>query len=253
MKVLAIGNSFSEDAVHYLHPLAEADGRELYVVNLMIGGCPLMRHWNNIEKDLADYDLQINGFSAGKKISVREALATEDWDVIVTQQASHDSGLEQTYHPYLENVVAYLREKKPNARIYLQKTWAYETDSLHDCFSRYDRDQQKMYLALSAAYENAAKTLSLPLIPSADVIQSLRSREPFLYGHGGMSLCRDGFHMNLIYGRYLLAAVWYRTFTGRSVSAIPYLPHTPLAPNAVCDEKVLRVIQSEVDALCSLR
>lgn len=248
MKVLAIGNSFSEDATHYLHQLAEKDGTDLFVVNLMIGGCELARHWNNIENDLADYDLQVNGFPVGRKVSVGEALGMENWDILVTQQASHDSGLPQTYHPYLENIIAYLRAQKPNAAIYLQKTWAYETDSMHNCFARYDCDQEKMYRALSDAYENAARTLSLPLIPSADVIQSLRKKEPFLYGHGGMSLCRDGFHMNLIYGRYLLSALWYRTFTGKAVSDISYLPHTPLAPNAVCDEKVLRVIQNEVDA-----
>ena len=32
-----------------------------------------------------------------------------------------------------------------------------------------------------------------------------------------MSLCRDGFHMSLVYGRYLLGAVWYETLTGQSV------------------------------------
>ena len=50
MKVLAIGNSFSEDATRYLHQIGEAAGVKNQIVNLYIGGCPLETHWENIEK-----------------------------------------------------------------------------------------------------------------------------------------------------------------------------------------------------------
>ena len=43
MKVLAIGNSFSNDAMRYLHGIAKADGVDMKTVNLFIGGCPLSR------------------------------------------------------------------------------------------------------------------------------------------------------------------------------------------------------------------
>ena len=48
MKILAIGNSFSEDAMYYLKNIADADGVEVKAVNLYIGGCNLERHWKNI-------------------------------------------------------------------------------------------------------------------------------------------------------------------------------------------------------------
>lgn len=35
--ILAIGNSFSEDATHFLHQIAEADNVSMKVVNLYIG------------------------------------------------------------------------------------------------------------------------------------------------------------------------------------------------------------------------
>ena len=42
VRVLAIGNSFSQDAVEqYLHELGEAEGYELVIGNLFIGGCSL--------------------------------------------------------------------------------------------------------------------------------------------------------------------------------------------------------------------
>ena len=115
LRILAIGNSFSQDATHYLAGLAAADGTVMRVYNLYIGGCSLERHWTNIENDAADYPLEIDGASTERYVSVREALALEDWDVIVTQQASHDSGLPETYHPYLENMLAWLRERAPKA------------------------------------------------------------------------------------------------------------------------------------------
>lgn len=38
MKILAIGNSFSEDACRYIHKIAAADGQNIKTVNLYIGG-----------------------------------------------------------------------------------------------------------------------------------------------------------------------------------------------------------------------
>ena len=63
-----------------------------------------------------------------------------------------------------------------------------------------------MYRRLSEAYEGIARELELPLIPSGDIIQEVRGLPPFRYREGGRSLCRDGYHMDYLYGRYLLGA-----------------------------------------------
>lgn len=42
-RVLAIGNSFSQDAMAYLVQLAASGGVEMEAVNLYIGGCSLAR------------------------------------------------------------------------------------------------------------------------------------------------------------------------------------------------------------------
>ena len=68
MKVLAIGNSFSNDAMRYLHGIAKADGVDMKTVNLFIGGCPLSRHYANIHNDAADYDFEFNGVRTGIKV-----------------------------------------------------------------------------------------------------------------------------------------------------------------------------------------
>ena len=65
MKILSIGNSFSQDAQRYLHRLAKQDGTELKTVNLFIGGCSLQKHYLNMLDDNADYDFEFNGEKTG--------------------------------------------------------------------------------------------------------------------------------------------------------------------------------------------
>ena len=55
MKILAIGNSFSEDSTRYLQQIAASAGEELFVRNLYIGGCSLNQHWSNMQSGAAAY------------------------------------------------------------------------------------------------------------------------------------------------------------------------------------------------------
>ncbi len=251
ISVLAIGNSFSEDATHFLHQIAEADNVSMKVVNLYIGGCSLEQHWYNIGTDAAEYLYELNGQSQERYVSVSQVLKEEKWDFIVTQQASHDSGWQDTYEPFLSNMVSYLCEQCPQARLLLHETWAYETDSTHNRFVRYHNDQKEMYERLSRAYRAVSERLGLPLIPCGDIIQALREKEPFRYGEGGMSLCRDGFHMSYLYGRYVLGAVWYRALTGNSLKDNGYVPQTTFAAGENARPELLELIRQVVEETVS--
>ncbi len=56
LKVLAIGNSFSEDAIeNYLYDLAKASGKEIIIGNLYIGGAPLSLHVENAQANKNAY------------------------------------------------------------------------------------------------------------------------------------------------------------------------------------------------------
>ncbi len=223
-KILAIGNSFSEDATKYIHQLAADGGIDTKVVNLYIGGCSLERHWENIEKDKHDYQYQQDGTITERYVSVAEAISEENWDFIVTQQASHDSGWADTYEPFLGNIVDFLKKNAPDAEIILHETWAYEIGSGHNAFPRYHRNQAEMYARLSACYNDMAAKYGLRLIPCGKVLQAIRGTEPFNVQSGGMSLCRDGFHMSYLYGRFLLACVWTKFLLGLDPAGISYIP-----------------------------
>ena len=246
LKILAIGNSFSEDATRYLHQLANAAGIKTQVVNLYIGGCPLERHWKNIENDEKAYAYQLNGIATERKVSIDEVLMEEDWDIITTQQASHDSGWINSYDPFLGLIVAHIKEKAPNAKLYMQETWAYELDSAHGSFMRYNRNQQEMYDKLHDCYTQMAAKYNLELIPSGSVIQKVRTLPDFHVQDGGLSLCRDGFHMSFDYGRYLLACIWLKKLTGISVKDIAYIPESPVLKVAP-DTNLLKLLRESVD------
>lgn len=249
VKILGIGNSFSEDATYYLHKIAKAAGIDAKVVNLYIGGCSLERHWQNIESGEVAYQYQLNGVITERFVSIQETLAEEEWDYIVTQQASHDSGWAETYEPFLGLLKDYIKEQVPGAEFLMQETWAYELDSNHGCYMRYQRNQAKMYQKLKKCYTEAAAHHDLQLIPCGDVIQALREKEPFIVQEGGMSLCRDGFHMHHIYGRYALAATWARFLLGISICENSYVPHSHFTPEEYADEAALKVVKETIDSL----
>lgn len=223
MKILSIGNSFSQDAHKWLHKLAKKNGVELETANLYIGGCSLETHWTNVEQNNEYYDLEINGGEAERKIGISEALKMDNWDIITVQQVSGLSGLKETYEPYISKLVEVIRKTVPNAKVYFHQTWAYETDSVHGDFVRYNNDQQEMFDRIINVTENAAKKIEAKIIPVGRVIQFLRNNiSDFDYKNGGKSLCRDGFHLSLDYGRFAAAATWLKTITDVDVSATEF-------------------------------
>jgi len=50
VKVLMIGNSFTDSVMRETPNLAKAAGLKLDIVQCGIGGCPLDKHWRNVEK-----------------------------------------------------------------------------------------------------------------------------------------------------------------------------------------------------------
>lgn len=247
MRVLAIGNSFSEDATYFLHNISIAAGHEIHVINLYIGGCSLERHWLNIESGEKAYQYQVNGVNTEKYVSIQEVLESGKWDYIITQQSSFDSGWENTYEPFLGLIVDYLKKNAPGAKLLLHKTWAYDINSTHPNFMRYNRSQEEMYRRLDKCYSEMSKKYGLDLIPCADVIQNLRKLELFDMTKGGRSLCRDGFHMDYLYGRYALAYTWARILLGKSLEGNSYIPYSEYLPYEKAEESIIKIIQASIE------
>lgn len=210
-KILAIANSFGIDAGRYLYGIARAAREEVKLVVLHIGGCSLYRHYRNMLSEEKAYEYHINGMYSGLKVSLKEALLSDEWDYVVTQQCSPDSGEYETYQPYLTELSAYVRKYVPAAKQYLQMTWSFA----EGC-SRFDltpfATREEMIPAVRAAYERAAASIHADgMIPSMDAMCRL-------YDEIGERAYRDGFHCSLGTARYMLGCLWYMVFTGLDVA-----------------------------------
>lgn len=211
MKVLSIGNSFSQDAQRYLHQIAKHDGVDLKAVNLYIGGCSLKRHYLNMIDDNAVYDFEFNGEKTGIQVSIRQALISDDWDCITLQQASHFSGDSATYFPYIEALTDYIRKYCPHSKIFLHQTWAYEEGCARLKEVAGFETSKEMLSALCNAYEKAAKAIKADgVIPCG--LAMAKATEL-----GIEKIHRDTFHAALGAGRYLLALCWYKVLTGNDI------------------------------------
>ena len=219
INVLCIGNSFSEDATAYLQRISSG---KLYVRNLAIGGCSLERHYNNIIEDKAVYWYEENAEPI-RDSSVGEALKEREWDYITVQQVSHDSGIIDTYEPFLGKIVEYLQEKCPSAKIVLHRTWAYDDKSDHPGFACYDRDRKKMYNAIVDTTTKIAERYGFDVIPCGDAVELARDLAEF-GADAPLSINRDGFHLSLDYGRYLAALVMCKYFTGVDATTVEFEP-----------------------------
>ena len=211
MQVLAIGNSFSQDATAYLKRISDCGNENITVVNLFIGGCSLSRHYRNMLSGERVYAMEFNGQNTGFFVSLEEALLSRDWDVITIQQASHFSTKYEYYQPYLDTFAEYIRECCPKAKLYVHETWAYEeaSDRLLN-FMKYEK-RIDMYNDLHSAYVQAASDVNADgFIPSGTLMQRLIE-------NGVTNLHRDTFHATYGVGRYALALLWFKVLTGKSV------------------------------------
>lgn len=213
MNILSIGNSFSQDAQRYLYEIAKADGVDIHPFNLYIGGCPLSRHHRNMHSEKQEYLLEMNGISTGFYVSLKEALLNRDWDVITVQQVSHQSPDYDTYQPYLDGLVDYVRRFVPNAKIAVHQTWAYEQGSKRLNEELKYSDYRKMLGDIVNAYKKAAEHICADvLIPSGEVFGAMLE-------NGIEKIHRDTFHASLGLGRYALGLTWYRFLTGNDITA----------------------------------
>ena len=222
--ILAIGNSFSVDAMQYLYQILQELGyRDIYLGNLYIGGCTLQTHAGNVTNNSRAYTYYVNktgSWTNTANFAPLNAMKEMDWDYVSMQQASGFSGVADSYEPYLSTVVESVKANCPDAKRMWHMTWAYQGNSSHSDFGKYGNDQMTMYNAIV----NAVRTKVLSrgdfdfVIPNGTVVQNLRTS--FI----GDNITRDGYHMSYDIGRFATALMWARQITGKSIEGVAYRP-----------------------------
>jgi len=258
VRLFTVGNSFSQNATHYLGDLAKAAGDTLILRTANVGGSSMELHWSKVqafEKDPAD---KLGLYTGGK--SLKDSLAAEHWDFVTFQQASIKSHDLATYRPFAKQLSDYIRQHAPGATLLLHETWEYRVDdprfSAKDPKPGEPKSQDEMYAGLSAAYAAIAKELGVRRMPVGDAFH-IANRDPqwgfrpsatpfdskkakpgelpdqthslnvgwnWKKGKDGkMTLGMDGHHANMA-GEYLGACVWYEVLFGKSVENNTFVP-----------------------------
>lgn len=225
LKILAIGNSFSEDAIeNYLHELAKAANKKIIIGNMYIGGASLELHVKNSLEDKSNYNyrkVNLEGEKViTKDISLSHAINDEDWDYISLQQASPVSGKFDVVMKDLPALIKYVNAKKESkTKLIYHQTWAYQHDSDHKGFQNYDGDQLTMYNEIVDVSKKIIKSKDFAIVvPAGTAIQNARTSSV------GDRYTRDGYHLELSYGRFTAACVWYEKLFGMDVRKNPYKP-----------------------------
>jgi hypothetical protein len=124
LRILAVGNSFSDDAMEYLPALlADLEIKDVELARLYVGGCSLQRHVAFHNKGEAPYIFHLS--KAGENrwqqqkgtYSLQQVLSMGEWDIITLQQQSGFSGIYDSFEPHLGELIAIIKELQPNARI----------------------------------------------------------------------------------------------------------------------------------------
>lgn len=209
LKILAIGNSFTHNAATYLPHLIETiNADSICIAKLTRSGCSLSMHWSSHLSNIPDYDFFYSDSGKWEKSeeikTIDDALALFSWDVIVMQQASGESGYYSKFQPYLDYLLALLKETNPGALTAWHYTWPYREGTDHPYFADYGKDPEIMYKAILEACDKASVGFDIK-IPSASLIWEMRRQYP--EAEDGFSA--DGYHISDKLALYALSTLWY--------------------------------------------
>jgi len=224
--LLAIGNSFSEDAIeNYLHELVKAAKKKIVIANLYIPGASLERHMSNVNDRIAAYSyrkIQANGeLTVRENVDLATALQDEKWTLISFQQASPFSGNLASIQATLPDLFAYVKQvlNRADVQYIWHQTWAYSKNSTQEGFAHYANQQQNMYTAIVAVSQQINQVIPFQyMVPAGTAIQNARSSVL------GDELTRDGYHLQLTYGRFTAACTWYEVLFKKDVRKNKFQP-----------------------------
>ncbi len=251
LEILAIGNSYTTDALWYAWQSARDLGVEKVALgNLYIANCDMQKHAANAADDSPAYLYYFNDSGTWETTSnykISTALTDRSWDYVVLQEGHTVSGLESSYNENLSYLIGYVkgkltaeenRNRNASTKLAWHMTWAYQQDCTHSAFQSYNQDQMTMYNGILSATKNKICTNDAfdIIIPSGTAVQNARSS---LLGD---TLTRDGYHMSTYVGRYLTALMFLKSTAKLTIDHISY------APGDVTAEEKLIVLEAVKNA-----
>ncbi len=182
LRLMVIGNSFSTNATRYLPELAKEGGHKLIIGRAQVGGAPLKLHWEAVEAAEKNPDDPKGRRYSGK--TLRELLASQEWDIATIQQASVYSSQVDSYQPYARQLREFIRSVRPKTEVIMHQTWAYRADA--ENFGRVTAERRaqsarEMWEESRKAYHQVSGELGLRLIPVGDAFWKINGDPQWAY------------------------------------------------------------------------
>ena len=219
LKILAIGNSYAVDSMHLLHEVYAAENPDKQVVlgYAYKSGCTLAEHIQCMTDDSASYtyyEVEADGTrntTYGKTLT--QIVRDDNWDVVVLQQGSSESGLVDTYNSDMKKLRNFASTNLGYTPKYgWNMTWSYpgRTEANAEGFDNYG-SQEAMFEAIVTAVKSKilTDTSYTYVMPVGLAVQNART-----YYTVRKDIHRDAYgHLNDM-SRLMAAYVWYCELEG---------------------------------------
>ncbi|MBR5308598.1 MAG: DUF4886 domain-containing protein [Clostridia bacterium] len=218
LRLLSIGNSYSNDAQAYIAKIAEGLGLKIEFYNLYYGGCKIEQHYNFYNNNSANYDFYKNmtRYVSGK-VTIKNALEATQYDYITFQQGSYSSDSYSSY-ALLDELMAIVRGYQPNAEFLIHQTWSYcearscNGDEANKSGKGY-ASSAEMFKKVEECYARAAADNgNLRILKSGKAVQMAKTEYYFTDDYGKTNSIYSDFNSHLApRGDYLAGCVWLET------------------------------------------
>lgn len=227
LKVLTIGNSFSENTSIYASEIAKANGKSLTFGYLKFPSCKIEQHYQAAIENLAVFKFQITDPDSNRttikneaprfdspnpetSATIVEALEYTDWDVIVFQQESSSSLVAASFEK-LDELIEYVKGYCSDAKLAIHEVWSWGS------WTNGEFDTMK-----ANTYE-AAKANNLEIIPTGTAFEIARAE---IRDYTALNDYDNGDyqHANAL-GQYVAGACYVATLFGIEVDSAPFISH----------------------------
>ena len=213
VRILSIGNSYSNDAQAYTHKIAEGLGIKAEFYNLYYGGCTIDQHYNFYNNDNANYIFYRNMTKyVSVNVTLKNVLEAAQFDIITFQQGSYSSDKYSNYSN-LDNLMAIVRSYQPNAEFMIHQTWGYcEERSLQKGYTT----SADMFKKVEECYaQAAADNGNLTILKSGKAIETAKTKYGYTDDYGNTNSIYSDFNSHLApKGDYIAGCVWIETIFG---------------------------------------
>ena len=208
LRVLAIGNSFTDDATSYLSALVDSSAidRDRVGVYILTHSGAKFDYWVETIRNGVSVEAACKAGTVPMRSNGTMAeVIGQNWDVIVIQQASDVSYKWETFS-VLDEYIPMILSLCPNKNVCLayQMPWSHTPDEMPYVMEWNINCTRRLT-------ETYGIDVIIPIGTAIQIARSTRLNDP-LY------LTLDNWHLNRGIGRYIAACCWYESIIGRCFS-----------------------------------